>query len=64
MLLLNNNLNMYFHADVTVKRFNRTLEIYSLENLEWDNVLVALCTNTTTALLLTLHKKAEKLIMF
>lgn len=64
MLLLNNNLNMYFHPDVTVKRVNRTLGIYSLKNLERENVLVALCTNTTTALLFTLQKKANNVLEY
>lgn len=64
MLLLNNNLNMYFHPDVTVKRVNGTLGIYSLENLEWENVPVALCIATTIALLFTLQKKVEKLTLF
>ena len=48
MLLLNNHLNMHSQRDVMVKRVNVTLGTYSLKNLEWEDVFVALSNDTTT----------------
>lgn len=41
MLLLNNHLNMHSQPDIIVKRVNVTLEMYSLEIFERENVCVA-----------------------
>lgn len=58
MLLLNNNLNVYSQPEVTVKQVIVTLGIYSLENPEWENVLVAPSTNTENGLLLTVQEES------